>query len=68
MKLTAFQVHKSWFLPAAAVLIATGLADGAVVWFVPLPVLWATLIAGSLPLTMFFFVAMPLLRQEGRKS
>ena len=66
--LTAFQVHKSWLIRAALVLVVTGLADGAVVWFVQRPILWATVIGGSLPLSMCVFVAIPILREEGRKS
>ena len=68
MKLTAFQVHKSWLIRAALVLVVTVLADGAVVWFAQRPILWAALIGGSLPLSMTVFVAIPLLREEGRKS
>jgi hypothetical protein len=68
MGLTAFQVHKSWFVPAAVVLVVTGLADALAAWFVPRPVLWCTLIAASLPITMAVFVAIPMLRQEARKS
>lgn len=68
MKLTAFQTHKSWLIRAALVLVATGLADVAVVWFVQRPILWATLVAGSLPLSMLVFVAFPILREESRKS
>ena len=64
---TAFQVHKSWAIPAALVLTATGLADGITAWFVTRPILWCTLIAASLPLTMFAFVAWPILRQGSRK-
>jgi hypothetical protein len=68
MKPTAWQVHKSWFIPAALVLIITCLADGLVAQFVQRPVLWCTLIAASLPLSMFLFVVLPILRQEARKS
>jgi hypothetical protein len=68
MKLTAFQTHKSWLIRAVLVLVATGLAEVAVVWFVPRPILWVTLIAGSLTLTMLFFVAFPTLREESQKS
>jgi hypothetical protein len=68
MKLTAFQVHKPWLIRATLVLVVTVLADGAVVWFAPRPILWATLIGGSLPLSMYVFVAVPILRDEGRKS
>jgi hypothetical protein len=68
MKLTAFQVHKSWLIRVVLVLLATALADGAVVWFAQRPILWAVLIPGSLPLSMFAFVAIPILREEKRKS
>jgi len=68
MKLTAFQVHKPWLIRAALVLVVTALADGAVVWFAQRPILWATLIGGSLPLSLHVFVAVPILREEGRKS
>jgi hypothetical protein len=68
MKLTAFQVHKWWLLRAVLVLLATFLADGAVVWFAQRPILWATLIPGSLPLSMFAFVAIPALCEQKRNS
>jgi hypothetical protein len=68
MKLTAFQVHKPWLIRATLVLVVTVLADGAVVWFAQRPILWAAPIGGSLPLSMFVFVAIPILREEGRKS
>jgi hypothetical protein len=68
MKLTAFQVHKSWLIPAMLVLVITVLVDGLVVSFVQRPLLWAVLIPGSLPLTMFIFVTIPMLREERRKS
>jgi hypothetical protein len=68
MKLIALQVHKSWLIRAALLLVVTVLADGAVVWFAQRPILWAALIGGSLPLSMTVFVAIPILREEGRKS
>jgi hypothetical protein len=68
MKPTAFQVHKSWLIRAALVLIVTVLADGVTVGFTHRPILWAVVIGGSLPLSMGLFVAMPLLREEARKS
>jgi hypothetical protein len=68
MILTAFQVHKSWLTRAALALLAAALADGTVVWFAQRPILWAVLIPGSLPLSMFAFVAIPILREEKRKS
>jgi hypothetical protein len=68
MELTAFQVHKSWFTRAALVLVTTVFAVGATAYFVERPILWCALIASSLPLTMFVFVALPVLRQESHKS
>jgi hypothetical protein len=68
MKLTAFQVHKSWLIPAVLVLLVTVVVDGVVVCFVQRPLLWATVIPGTLPLSMWFFVALPILRDEKRKS
>jgi hypothetical protein len=68
MKLAAFQVHKSWLIRAALMLLVTVLADGAVVCFAQRPLLWAVLIPGCLPLSMVVFVAMPILREERRKS
>ncbi len=65
MKLTAFQAHKSWLIPAVLVLVITALAAGAVGWFAAKPFPWVGLIAGSLPLSMFIFVARPLLKQSG---
>jgi hypothetical protein len=68
MKLTAFQTHKSWLIRAALVLLVTVSADGAAVWLAQRPLLWAVLIPGSLPLSMFVFVGLPMLRKERRES
>jgi hypothetical protein len=68
MKPTAFQVHKFWVIRATLVLTLTALADGLTAWFVPRPILWCTLIASTLPLSMFLFVALPLLRHEPQQS
>jgi hypothetical protein len=68
MHLTAFQVHKAWLIRATLVLLVTVLADGVVVWFAQRPLMWAVLIPGTLPLSMFIFVANPILREERRKS
>jgi hypothetical protein len=68
MELTAFQVHKSWLIRAVLVLLATVVVDGVVVCFAQRPLLWATLIPGTLPLSMWFFVALPVLREAKRKS
>jgi hypothetical protein len=67
MNLTALQGHRSWFVRAALVLVGTGLADIAAVWFAQRPILWSTLIASSLPLSMAVFVVIPMLREK-RKS
>jgi hypothetical protein len=68
MNPTTFQVHGSWLLRAALVLVATGLATAAVVWFAQRPLPWAALIPGTLPLSLYIFVAMPLLKQEKQES
>jgi hypothetical protein len=68
MNPTAFQVHKSWLIPTALVLVLTGLADGLTAWFVARPILWCALIGASLPLSLLVFVAMPMLRRERRKA
>jgi len=64
MSPNAFEVHRSWFIPAALILCITGALDAIVAWLVPNPFPWLGLISGSLPLTMFFFVAWPLIRKE----
>jgi hypothetical protein len=68
MKQNAFQVHRSWFMPAVLVLVVTGLVDCVAVWFAQRPLPWAIGIAATLPMSLFFFVAFPLLREESRKS
>jgi hypothetical protein len=66
MNLTVFQVHKSWLIRAMVVLVATALVDGVVGWFAARPFPWVLLIPGSLPLSMFVFVGMPLLKLKAR--
>jgi len=68
MMLVALQVHKSWLIPAVMVLVVTAMADGLTAWFVPRPILWCTLIASSLPISMVVFVIIPILRRERQKS
>jgi hypothetical protein len=68
MPQTAFQVHKVWLIRAVLVLVITALADGVVVWFAQRPLFWAVLIGSSLPFSMMVFVALPVLREESRKS
>jgi hypothetical protein len=48
--------------------VVTCLADGAIAWFVERPIFWATLVAGSLPISMIVFVAIPILREEERRK
>jgi hypothetical protein len=64
MKLTAFQVHKSWLLPTLLILLATCLTYGVVGSLVAKPFPWVLLIPGSLPLSTYFFFGRPLLRKE----
>lgn len=68
MKPTAFQVHKSWFIPAALVLCITVAIDAIVGWRAPKPFPWNVFIPGTLPLTMFIFVGRPLIRRETQDS
>jgi hypothetical protein len=68
IKLTAFQVHKSWVLPTLLVLLATCLTYGVVASLAAKPFPWVLLIPGSLPLSMYFFVGRPLLRKEKQDS
>jgi hypothetical protein len=68
MELTALQVHKRWLIPAVLVLLVTAFADVLTACFVSRPILWCALISSSLPISMFVFVAMPILRQEKWKS
>jgi hypothetical protein len=63
-ELTALQAHKSWLIRAALVLLVTVVTDGAIAPFMRRPVLWAVLIASTLPLSMIVFVLFPILRQE----
>jgi hypothetical protein len=64
MKLSAFQVHKSWLMPAVLVLIVTCLIYGFVGSIATKPFPWILLIPGSLPLSMYFFVSRPLLKKR----
>jgi len=62
--MTAWRVHRWWFLRAAAVLVITCLLDAAVGGFAANPFPWVVLIPATLPLSMTFFVSLPLLRKE----
>ncbi len=68
MKLTAFQVHKSWLIRVALVLVVTVVADALTAWFVPRPLLWCALIGSSLPISMAVFVVIPMLREARGQS
>ena len=68
MKLIAFQVHKSWLVPTLLILLITCLIYGVVGSFAAKPFPWILLVPGSLPLSMYFFVARPLLRKEQQDS
>ena len=68
MKLNAFQVHRFWLIRAGLALLITVLADGIIPSFVAKPIPWVVLISESLPLTMYFFVAVPVLKQAERES
>ena len=63
MKTSAIQAHKWWLTRTALVLVITCLIDAIVGWFAAKPFPWVVLIPSTLPLSMFFFVAMPLLKQ-----
>jgi hypothetical protein len=63
-----WHVHRFWLVRTVLVLAVTGLAEVAVVSLVQKPVLWVALIAGSIPLSLFFLVAFPLVRQQNSKS
>jgi len=64
----AWQVHEFWFIRAALVLLVTVCADAAVGWFAARPSPWIVLIPGSLPLSMYIFVALPIVKQAERDS
>ena len=64
MNASPWHAHKFWLVRATLVLAVTALAEGAVVWLVQQPLRWVALVAGSLPISMFFWVALPLLRQQ----
>jgi hypothetical protein len=68
MTQTAFQVHRSWLIPAVLVLVGTGSADCVAVWFAQRPIPWAVGIAATLPMSLFFFVVVPVLRKAGTEG
>jgi hypothetical protein len=66
--MTAWRVHRWWFIRTALILAPTGLAEAAVGGLAAKPFPWVVLIPSALPLLMIVFVAVPLLKQEGRVS
>jgi hypothetical protein len=63
-----WRAHKFWVVRAMLVLTITAMAEALVAWLVPQPIVWVALIAGSLPLSMIFLVALPLLESHPRRS
>jgi hypothetical protein len=68
MSYSVWRVHKVWVLRTVLVLVATALAEVAVVWSLQQPIRWVGLVAGTLPFSLFFFVALPLIRRQARPS
>jgi hypothetical protein len=64
----AWHTHKGWLTRAAAVIVLTGLTEALTVYFVPHPLRYLAWISGSLPLTMFLFVAWPLIKAHDQKQ
>jgi|HubBroStandDraft_6_1064221.scaffolds.fasta_scaffold135650_3 hypothetical protein len=68
MSSSAWQVHRFWVVRAALVLLVTALAEVVVVRSMQQPIRWVALVAGTLPLSLLFFVGLPLIRREARPS
>lgn len=68
MKLIVWHVHQWWLRRAVLVLVATVLVEVAIVSMVEHPIRLVVWVAGSLPLSMVFFVAIPLLRRESKET
>jgi len=66
--MTAWHVHRWWLMRTALLLVVTCLIDAAVGGLATKPLPWVVLIPGTLPLSMIFFVAMPLLKKDERDS
>jgi len=64
MNASVWQVHSFWVLRTALILVITALAEAALVFALPQPARWVALIAGTLPVTLYFFVALPLIRKD----
>ena len=68
MSSSAWQVHGFWVVRTAQVLLVTALAEVVVVWSMHQPIRWVALVAGTLPLSLLVFAALPLIRGEARPS
>jgi len=66
--MTAWHVHKWWATRTALILVVTCLVDAAVGGLAAKPFPWVALIPGTLPLSLIFFVGMPLLKKAERDS
>jgi hypothetical protein len=65
--LTAWDVHKGWMKRAGLVLVATVFAEVVIVLVAEHPIRWVGWVAGTLPLSMYWFVALPLIRRDSYK-
>jgi hypothetical protein len=68
MDKSAWRTHKGWLTRAVVVIVLTGLAEAITVCFVRQPLRYVAWISGSLPLTMFLFVAWPLIKDHDVKQ
>jgi hypothetical protein len=66
--MTAWHVHKWWVTRTALILVTTSLIDAAVGGLAAKPFPWVVLITGALPLSLMFFIAIPLLKKAERDS
>jgi hypothetical protein len=64
----AWNVHKWWLRRAGAVLIGTVLAEVIIVLTTAQPIRWVGWIAGSLPVSLYVFVVLPLIRRDSLKG
>jgi hypothetical protein len=61
--MTAWHVHKWWFLRAALLLLLTGMMDAILGGFAAKPFPWDVLIPATLPMSMVCFAALPIIRK-----
>jgi len=66
--MTAWQVHKWWVTRTALLLVVTSLIDAVVGGLAAKPFPWVVLIPATLPLSLMFFVAIPLLKKAEREA